>query len=109
MRAVPLRRRWVKAFSRGCGAEAARSHGGSAIHLRGGSNAACKWTPIRVRFAGPFRKPRYLRGGSGAEYFCYVESSDASLPSRKSGGLPGFLRHFSEARVPPICLHLTEF
>ena len=23
-------------------------------------------------FAGPFRKPRYLRGGSGAEYFCYV-------------------------------------
>ncbi|CAL8253898.1 unnamed protein product [Boreogadus saida] len=59
-------------FSRGCGAEAARSHGGSAIHLRGGSNAACKWTPIRVRFADPFRKPRYLRGGSGAEYFCYV-------------------------------------
>ncbi|CAL8255740.1 unnamed protein product [Boreogadus saida] len=72
MRAVPLRRRWVKAFSRGCGAEAAQSHGGSAIHLRGGSNAACKWTPIRVRFAGPFRKPRYLRGGSGAEYFCYL-------------------------------------
>ncbi|CAL8292469.1 unnamed protein product [Arctogadus glacialis] len=34
-------------FSRGCGAEAARSHGGSAIHLRSGSNAACKWTPIR--------------------------------------------------------------
>ncbi|CAL8317104.1 unnamed protein product [Arctogadus glacialis] len=40
--------------------------------VRSGSNAACKWTPIRVRFTGPFRKPQYLRGGSGAEYFCCV-------------------------------------
>ncbi|ROL45449.1 hypothetical protein DPX16_0645 [Anabarilius grahami] len=33
---------------------------GSAIRLRCGSVTARKWTPIRVRFADTFRKPRYL-------------------------------------------------
>ena len=38
------------------------SHGGSAVHLRSGSHAACKWTRY-----GPFRgsvsKAAILRGG----------------------------------------------
>ena len=34
------------------------SHGGSTVHLRSGSNAACKWIDT-VHFADPFRKPRY--------------------------------------------------
>ncbi|CAM4660771.1 unnamed protein product [Leuciscus chuanchicus] len=58
--------------NRGCRAEAVRSHGGSTIRLHCGSVTARKWTPIRVRFAGPFRKPRYLRGRSAAESFCCV-------------------------------------
>ena len=41
------------------------SHGRSAVHLRSGSNAACKWTDA-VRFADPFRKPRY----SAADLLC---------------------------------------
>lgn len=64
----------MQGFNRGCGADAARSHGGSAIRLRCGSVTARKWTPIRVRFTGPFRKPRYLRGRSAAESFCCVGS-----------------------------------
>ncbi len=61
-------------MQRGATADAARSHGGSAIRLRCGSVTARKWMPIRVRFAGTFRKPRYLRGRSTAESFCCVGS-----------------------------------
>ncbi len=67
----------IRCFINGSGSDRGRmsyfiNGSGSVILICSGSAAVCKWTPLRTRFADPFRIFWYLRGGSAPESFCYL-------------------------------------